>query len=111
QRRAIHLRIAADVVVQAGMKRLAVAAVPGLRRLVDAVDEHLLRVPVRGRARQVVAAFEQKYTFAGRREPLHERRAARSRSDHDHVVVTIVWHAQPPVANPGYRVMPPSMKS
>ena len=43
---AVHLRGPPHVVVNAGLKRLAVLVVPGVRRDVAALDEHVLRAPV-----------------------------------------------------------------
>ena len=87
QRRAVDLRVAADAVMQAGVKRLAVFAVPGLGGLIATVDEDLARTPVRGLARQVVAAFDDENALAFRGDSLRQRGAARSASDDDQVVV------------------------
>ena len=51
QGRAINFRITANPIMQAGMKAFAFASVPSLRRLIGAVDENSLRVPILLRAR------------------------------------------------------------
>jgi hypothetical protein len=59
QRGTIHLGIAAAKIMQAGTKALAISVVPRLLGLIGAVDEHSLRIPVGGRAREEIPAFEQ----------------------------------------------------
>ena len=46
-------------------------------------------------ARQIVPAFEQQHSLAGRRKSVGERAAACPRTDHDHVVMLIVGHSDP----------------
>ena len=60
--------------------------VPGVRRDVAVVDEHVLRRPVLRLARQPVAALEQQDALARRGEAVHERAAAGAAADDDHVV-------------------------
>jgi len=54
---AVDLRVAADEVMQPGMKCAAVAAVPRFLRLVGRIDEDGLGIPVVSGARQVTATF------------------------------------------------------
>ena len=84
---AIHFGIAADEIVQAGMKRAAVAAVPRFLRLVGGVDEDGLGIPVAPRARQIVAAFQHQDALARAGQAVRERGAAGPAADDDHVVV------------------------
>ena len=63
QRRAINLRIAADVILNAGKKGLAVLVIPGFFGPVLGFDEDSFGVPVIFLARQVSAAFEQQNSF------------------------------------------------
>src|SRR5947209_14238742 len=84
---AVHLRVAADVVVDPGMELAAVGAVPGLACLVAALDEDGVGAPVLELAREPVAALEQQDALAGRGELVHERAAARAGADHDDVVI------------------------
>src|SRR5262249_59120688 len=68
------------------LKRLAALVVPGIRRDVAAVDEHIRRGPVLRLARQPVAALEQQHALARRREMARERAAARAAADGNHDV-------------------------
>ena len=86
QRGAVELGGAADEVVHLRLERLAVAVVPGVRRDVAVVDEHLVREPVLRLARQPAAALEQQDPLARGRQATHQRAAARAAPDHDHVV-------------------------
>ena len=88
---AIHLGVAADVVVQARMERLALGAVPGLGGLVLAIDEHRLAAPVLLLARQIVAALDQQDAPAGGRQAMGERCAAGAGAD-DNKVIVIARH-------------------
>ena len=58
------------------MELVAVPVEPELRRAVRALDEHGGGVPVVALARQVVAAFEQQDSLAGRSDAVGERAAA-----------------------------------
>src|SRR5262249_43674015 len=87
QRRAVHLGVAADVVVRARMERLAHPVEPLLARLVAILEEHGARVPVLLLARQEVAALEQQDAQSGGSEAMDERAAARAGADDDDVVV------------------------
>ena len=88
---AVDFRVAADIVVQAGVERLAGAAEPGLLRLIGAVDEDGLGVPVGAGARQVVAALEHQDALAGRGEIVGEGGATGPAADDDDVVM-VIWH-------------------
>jgi hypothetical protein len=92
---AVHLRLATDVVVLAGMERLPVLVVPGLVRLVLVLDEDGVRVPVVRLAGQVVAALEEEDALPRRRQSVRERSPSRAGADDDDVVVIV--HAVPPV--------------
>ena len=87
QRRAVELGGAADVVVHLRLEGLAVGVVPGVRRDVAIVDEHVPGGPVLRLARQPVAALEQQDPLARGSEMARERAAARAAADDDHVVV------------------------
>ena len=65
ERGAVELRRAADEVVDLRLERLALRVVPGVRRDVAVVDEHVLGEPVLRLARQPVAALEQEDPLAG----------------------------------------------
>ena len=65
QRRAVHLRVAADVVVQLGPEWPVMEVVEGLVRGVFRVAEDGLRVPVIPFPREEVTAFEHQYALAG----------------------------------------------
>jgi hypothetical protein len=96
QRRAVELRVAADVVVHLGRELVAVLVVPELRSAVLALHEHGAGLPVVPLAGQVVAAFEQQNPLPVRREPVGQRAAAGPAADDDHVIVLVVDHARPP---------------
>ena len=87
QRRAVELRRAADAVVHLRLEGLAVAVVPGVRRDVAVLDEHVRGGPVLRLARQPVAALEQQDPLARGSQMPRERAAARAAADDDHVVV------------------------
>ena len=86
QRRAIDLGIAADIVMERGLKAVARRVGPCLVGLVLAVDEDGLGAPVRFLARQIIAAFEDQNALSGRREPLRERSAAGAAADNDQII-------------------------
>ena len=87
ERRAVELRGAADEVVHLRLERLGrVRVVPGVRRDVAVVDEHVVHVPVLWLAREPVAALEQQDALARWGEVPDERAAAGAAADHDHVV-------------------------
>src|SRR5665213_173505 len=100
---AVDLRIAANVVMQAWMEAFAILAVPGLVRLIGAINEDGLRIPVCGRAWEIVTALEKQNALAARCEAMRHGRAAGPAADNNHIVM--VRHAselsQPPVAKPG----------
>ena len=88
ERRAVQLGRAADEVVHLRLERLCrVGVVPGVRRDVATVDEHVVHVPVLRLAREPVAALEQQDALARRSQVPDERAAAGAAADHDHVVV------------------------
>ena len=89
QRRAVHLRVAANVVVQRRTEAVALGVGPGLVCLVDGVNEHRLCAPVQFAAWQIVAALDDQDTFSGGRDPLRQRSTAGPRADHDQVVVSV----------------------
>ncbi len=89
QRQAVDLRVAPYEVVQARVELLALGTVPGFRRLVGAVDEHGLGIPVLAGTRQVVAALEHQDAFASCSELLSHRAAAWTAANHDQVVVSV----------------------
>jgi hypothetical protein len=96
QRRAVELGVAADVIVHLRRELVAVAVEPELRCPIRALDEHGGGVPVVALARQVVAAFEQQDSLAGRSDAMGERAAACPRTDHDDVVMMLtVGHNAP----------------
>src|SRR5262249_223922 len=83
QRRAVDFWIAAHVVVNAGMKRVAVLVVPGFVGLVLVVDEDGRGTPVLLLARQVAATFKQKNILSGRCQLISEGAAARTGADNN----------------------------
>ena len=101
QRRTVELGVAADVVVHLRGELVAVPVEPELRCAVRALDEHRGGVPVVALARQVVPAFEQQDSLAGRSDAVGERAAARPRTDDDHVVMLVVGHNAPSDAPQG----------
>src|ERR1035438_5553440 len=89
QSRAIHLRVAADVILNAGKKRLAVLVIPRLLGPVLRLDKDSLGVPVVFFTRQVSAPFEHQNPFAGGRQMIGERTTAGSRTYDDDVVLVV----------------------
>ena len=87
QRPAVDLAVAADEIVQPGVEGLAAGAVPGLLRLILAVDEHRRRVPVLAFALEVGAALEDQDALARGGELQRRGASARTRADDDDVVV------------------------
>ena len=87
QRRAVDLGIAADVIVQAGMEGLAALVVPGLVRLVLAVDEDGLGIPIVRLAFEKVAALQHEDAFARGGEAARQRSPAGAAADHDHIIM------------------------
>src|SRR5262245_20581186 len=86
ERRTEHLSGAADVVVNARLKRLAVLINPRFLRNVSVVDEDVFGAPVLLFLRQPPAAFEEEDALARRREVVREGSAAGTAADDDHVV-------------------------
>src|SRR5207249_7047025 len=94
ERRAVELRVPADVVVGAGVELPAVPVAPGLLDVVAALGDDRVRVPVLLLARDVVAPLEEQDALAGRREAISEGPAPRARADDDDVVA-VVRHGLP----------------
>ena len=86
QRGPVHLGGAADVVVHLRLEALVLRVVPGVRRVVPAVDEHVGGVPVVRLARQPVAALQQQDPLARRGEVPGEGAATGAGADDDDVV-------------------------
>ena len=86
ERGAVHLRRPADEVMHLRLEGLAIRVVPGLRRNVAVVDEHVLSEPVLGLPREPASALQQEDPLAGGREAVDEGAAAGAATDHDHVV-------------------------
>ena len=86
QRGAVQLRRAADEVVHLRLERRPLLVVPRVGRHVFVVDEHILRLPVRGLTRQPVASLEQEDPLAGRGKAAGERAAPCTGADDDHVI-------------------------
>src|SRR5258708_23673001 len=86
QRRAVHLGIAAHPIVDPGMERAAILAVPGLFRLILCVEEDGGGIPIFSFTRQKGAAFQKQDPLAARREPMRERTSPRTRPDADNAV-------------------------
>src|SRR5258705_12149466 len=87
QRRAVELRVAADIVVGVRVERLTRAVAPDFPWGILGVDVDGLGAPVVLLPRHVVPALEEQDPLAGRREPMAQRSAARSGADDDDVVV------------------------
>ena len=87
ERRAIHLGIAADEVMELRAEGAPLGVDPCFGGLVPAIDEDRLRAPVRFLARQIVAAFEDQDALSGRGKRLGKRSAAGAASDDDQVVM------------------------
>ena len=77
QDRTVHLRVAADPVVNTGMEWPADAVAPGLRSLIPVRVEHRVATPILLLTRQEVAAFEDQDALTGRRQMVGERAAPR----------------------------------
>ena len=86
ERGAVELGGAADVVVDLRLEGLAGAVIPGVRRDVAVVHEHVSGRPVGGLTGQPTAALEQQDALAGWREVARERAPAGAAADDDDVV-------------------------
>ena len=95
ERRAEHLGRAADEVVHLRGELLVLGVVPGVLRLVAAVDKDVLGPPVLRLASQEVPSLQQQDLLAGAGEPVDERPSPGPAADHDHVVVA---HALTPTS-------------
>src|SRR5215469_1348900 len=87
QRRAVHLRAAADVVMQLGAERPVAVVVEGLVRGVLRFAEHGTGVPVVPLSRQESAAFEQQHPLARFGHPGRGARASRPAADDENIVM------------------------
>src|SRR5262252_5654164 len=86
QRRAVHLGIAAHPIVDPGVERSAIPAVPGLFRLILCIDEHGGRIPIFSFARQKITAFQEQDPLTARREPMGKGASPRTGANDDDVV-------------------------
>src|SRR5215831_19557440 len=87
QRRAVHLGIAAHPIVDPGMERSAILAVPGLLRLILRIDEDGGGIPIFSFPRQKVTTFQEQDLLAAGGEPVREGASPRARADDDDVVM------------------------
>ena len=94
QCRPVHLRIAADIIMELRREILALGVRPCFVCLVATIDEHRFRVPIGFLARQIIAALEDQNALAGGRDALGERCASGAAADHDQIIM--VSHATPP---------------
>src|SRR6266508_419514 len=76
QHGAVHLGVAAHVVVLLGIEELAVLVLPHSGVAIAQVAPHRTGVPVLALARVPAPAFEQQDPLAGRRQRVRERAAA-----------------------------------
>src|SRR6185295_12768995 len=86
ERGTVELGVAAHEVVRTGVKFLALAVEPRILDVVAPVHDDGMRIPVLLLARHVVAALQEQDALAGRRQPIGECSASRTRADNDHVV-------------------------
>ena len=103
QHRAVHLRVAADPVMDAGVERLAVLVVPGLSCLVSVLGKDCFGVPIFPFTRQVATAFQDQDALPRRGEAMRECAAAGAASDDDDVVMFSGHGAPPERDNEGNR--------
>ena len=89
ERGAVELRGASNEVMDLGLEGLTARVVPGVRRHVAVVHEHVLGEPVLRLAGQPVAALEQQDLPRGRSQVPDERAAAGAAPDDDHVILLI----------------------
>src|SRR6516165_783954 len=82
----VHLGVATDPVMNAGMERATVLVVPGLACLVALFAEDRFRIPILALARQVAAALDDHDALARGSQPVGERAAAGAAADDDDVV-------------------------
>ena len=94
QRGAVHFARAADKVVRLRLERRPVTVVPGIRRNVLPVNEHVAGVPVAQLLGQKVTAFQQQDPLARRGKGVRKRAPASPAPDHDDV--ELVGHDIPP---------------
>ena len=92
QRRAIYLRIAADVILNAGLKRLAILVKPRLLGPVLGFDKDSAGVPVVFLTRQVPAPFQQQNPLPRRSQMVGECSSTGSRSYDDDIVMIVRSH-------------------
>jgi len=89
QRRAVHLGVAAYVIMQLGPEGPVAGVVEGLVGGVFRLAEDGAGVPVVSLSRQEVTAFEQQYALAGLGHARRGGRAPRSAADDQDVVLII----------------------
>src|SRR5262249_42444112 len=94
QCRAVHLGIATHPIVDSGMERAAILAVPGLFRLILCIDEDSGGIPIFSFPRQKVTAFQDQDALAAWREPMREGTSPRARADDD-AVIMLAGHVGP----------------
>src|SRR4030095_2568994 len=75
---AVEFRVAADIVVDMWMERLAVFVLPQFLRVIACFDIHRTRTPIILFTRHVVAAFEDEDALPGWRERVRQGGAARA---------------------------------
>src|SRR6185437_10846095 len=78
KRSPINFRIAANVIVQRGSKRISGRVCPGLLGLIGRIDENGLRIPIPLAAWQVAPSFQEQNTLAGWSQPVRQRRTTGS---------------------------------
>src|ERR1044072_828253 len=87
ERRAIELRVAADIIICVRVKLMASAIAPGLFRVVPRLYIHGAGVPVLLLALDVIAALQEQDALSRVRESVRERPPSSSRADDDYVVM------------------------
>src|SRR5215475_7472505 len=94
QCRAVHLGIAAYPIVDPGVERVAILAVPGLFRLIPCIDEDGGRIPIFSFTWQKVTAFQEQDPLTARRKSMGEGDSPRTGANDDDVV-TLAGHNAP----------------
>ena len=87
QHRAVHLRVAPDVVVLLGQERAALLVGPAAAVAIAVLDPHLGRVPILLLPAQVVAPLEDEDALAGGRQRVGQGAAAGPGPDDDEIEV------------------------
>src|ERR1044072_7854758 len=78
ERRAIELRVAADIVICVRVKLMAAAVTPGLFRVVPGIYIHRAGIPVLLLALDVIAALQEQDALSRIRQSVRERSPSRS---------------------------------